>query len=275
MSLIAPENPTPAPDPSAPVLPQEDLFKRLGPAAVLGLIACFLPLLGSIVLYWKINIIGQWLRGHDTNGIVIYTAAFMVLAGAALLPTYASAILGGWAFGFQSGSVAALIGFTGAAAIGYAVGRAGSKDRVQAIISEKPKWKAIRNAMIGGSFLKSLAIISLVRLPINSPFAITNLVLASVKANPVAYILGTAIGMAPRTLITVYIAADFAQRLDPEQAANASKPTWVLVTGIVSAIAVMLVIGLIASNALKRLTKQPVHPVHPVDSVATVDAAQA
>ncbi len=257
MSNDASHTPSPSTEPAAPNAPQEDLIKRLGPAAVLGIIACFLPLLGSVVLYWKINVIGQWLRSHETNGIFIYTGAFIVLAGGAILPTYASAILGGWAFGFQAGSIAALVGFTGAAIFGYVVGRMGSKDRVQKIISEKPKWAAIRDAMIGGSFLKSLAIISLVRLPINSPFAITNLVLASVKANPVAYILGTAIGMAPRTLITVYIAADFATRLDPEHAAKESRPMWVWVTGIVSAIVVMVIIGLIANNALKRLTAQP------------------
>ena len=240
------------------MVPPTDLIKRLGPAAILGLIACILPPLGSIVLFWKINFIGQWLRGHDFTGIVIYVGAFIVLAGAALLPTYATAILGGWAFGFQSGSIAALLGFTGAAIVGYVTGRLGSGDRVETIISENPKWQAIRDALVGGTFLKSLAIITLVRLPINSPFAITNLVLASVKTNVVAYILATALGMAPRTLIAVYLAAGFAQNLDPEHAARAPKPTWVLVAGIASAIAVMLVIGLIASNALKRLTAKPV-----------------
>lgn len=241
----------------AQVTPPPDLIKRLGPAAILGVVACILPPLGSIALFWKINFIGQWLRGHDGAGIAIYIGAFIVLAGAALLPTYATAILGGWAFGFQSGSIAALLGFTGAAIVGYVTGRLGSGDRVQTIISEHPKWQAIRDALIGGSFLKSLAIITLVRMPINSPFAITNLVLASVKTNVVAYILGTALGMAPRTLIAVYLAAGFAQNLDPEHAARAPKPTWVLVAGIGSAIVVMLVIGFIASNALKRMTAQP------------------
>jgi uncharacterized membrane protein YdjX (TVP38/TMEM64 family) len=233
-----------------------DLGKRLGPAAILGIIATVLPPLGSIVLFWKINQIGQWLRDHGTSGPFVYVGGFIVLTGLALLPTYASAILGGWAFGFEVGGIAAMSGFTGAAILGYVIGRLGSGDRVERILAEKPRWKAVRDALVGGSFAKTFAIVTLLRLPPNSPFAITNLVLASVKTNPVAYVLGTIIGMAPRTLIVIYIAADLAQRLDPAQAAEAKKPMWLIVGGIAVSVAVLGLIGFIAKRALDRVVKK-------------------
>lgn len=79
------------------------MIRKLGPAAVLGAIASILPPLGSIVLFWKINTIGPWLREHGVQGLVLYMVAFAVLSGIAVVPTYASSVLGGWAFGFTWG----------------------------------------------------------------------------------------------------------------------------------------------------------------------------
>ncbi len=258
MSQDGPSQPLPSdPNSTGPVTPPDDglsaLGKRLGPAAILGIIASVLPPLGSIVLFWKINQIGQWLRDHGDSGPFVYVGGFIVLTGLALLPTYASAILGGWAFGFTTGAIAAMSGFTGAAILGYLIGRLGSGDRVEKILAEKPRWKAVRDALVGGSFAKTLAIVTLLRLPPNSPFAITNLVLASVKTHPAAYIIGTIIGMAPRTLIVIYIAADLATRLDPAQAAEAKKPMWLIVGGIAVSIAVLALIGFIAKRALDKV----------------------
>jgi hypothetical protein len=54
-------------------------------------------------------------------GVVLYLAAFAVLGGLALLPTYAQSLLGGWAFGFAGGLPVVLAGFAGAALVNYAI----------------------------------------------------------------------------------------------------------------------------------------------------------
>lgn len=229
------------------------VVKRLGPAAVLAVIAAVLPPLGSIALFVYIDDVGAWLRTHGDLGPFIYSAAFAVLAGLALLPTYASAILGGWAFGFALGFPAALAGFFGGSLIGYGVARTFTRDRVNAVIAQNQKMAAVRQALIGGSFWRTLGIVTLLRLPINSPFAITNLVLASVKVRPLVYVMGTLVGMAPRTGLVVYL-AESVRGMVASEAARSAKPWWVIALGIGLALVVLLVISQIASRALKRVT---------------------
>ncbi|MDX2147914.1 MAG: VTT domain-containing protein [Planctomycetota bacterium] len=236
-----------------------DIVRSLGPAAILGAGALLLPPLGSLVLFYYIDSVGQWLRGHGVEGVALYAAAFAVLAGLALLPTYASAILGGWAFGFAKGFPAALLGFFGGSLIGYAIARRASAQRVDAVMKRHPKWEAVRQALVGSGFGKTLLIVTLVRLPPNSPFALTNLVLASVRTNVVAYALGTLLGMAPRTGVVLYLAAQW-RSLAAAEALDQKKPWWLIAVGVALAIGVLMVLGNLAQRALNRLTAAPPVP---------------
>jgi len=147
-----------------------------------------------------------------------------------------------------------MIGFVGGALIGYTSGRLASGNRVDAIVAEKPRWKAVRDGLVGGTFLKSLGIVTLVRLPPNSPFAITNLVLASVKVPLAAYILGTAAGMLPRTALVVFLAS----KLQGELAEKASaKPWWMIPIGIAMLLGVFYILKVVAERALARLVVKP------------------
>lgn len=232
---------------------------KLGPAAPLAVAWAVLPPLGSVVLFMYLGTIGAWLRGHEAAGIVLYASAFAVLAGMALLPTYASAILGGWAFGFGLGFPAALAGFCGGAIIGYLIARGAARDRAVKLIEEHEKWRIVRDALIGDTsagrdghgFWKMLGVVALVRLPPNSPFAITNLVMASVKVRFVPYLLGTLIGMAPRTGAAVYIAATLREMAADEVAKQ--RPWWWIGVGIVLTLIVLGVLGSVAGRALRRV----------------------
>lgn len=226
--------------------------QRLGPASVLAAGAAFLPPFGGIVLLAHINTVGEWLRSHGAQGIAMYVVGFMVCAGVAILPTYASAILGGWAFGFGVGFPAALAGFLGGALIAYGVCRPTAADRVAKLINEKPKWKAVVDALVHGSNLKTLGIVTLLRLPPNSPFALTNLVLASVRVPLWIYLLGTLVGMAPRTAAAVFLASKLQDRVASEVASE--RPWWVIAAGIALMLVVLGVIGHIANRALAKVT---------------------
>lgn len=232
---------------------------KLGPAAPLALAWAVLPPLGSIVLFMYMGTIGAWLRGHEAAGLVLYAGAFAILAGLALLPTYASAILGGWAFGFALGYPAALAGFCGGAAIGYFIARGAAQDRAVKLIEQHEKWRIVRDALIGDTsdgrsghgFWKMLGVVALVRLPPNSPFALTNLVMASVKVRFIPYLLGTLIGMAPRTGAAVYIAATLRQMAAEDVAKQ--RPWWWVAVGIVLTFVVLGVLGAVAKRALSRV----------------------
>lgn len=229
------------------------ILTRLGPAAVLGFVSATLPALGSIALFYFMNDLGVWLRGHGTQGLVYYAVGFGVFAGLALLPTYASAALGGWAFGFANGFPAALAGFVLGSLIGYAIARPAASARVETVIAENPKWKAVRDALVGSSFWRTLMIVTLVRVPPNSPFAVTNLVLASVRVPVATYLIGTAIGMAPRTAVVLWVASRLQEHVTKE--AVKQTPWWLIVAGLVVSVAVLAILGWVGKRGLERATR--------------------
>lgn len=223
---------------------------RLGLAAPLAIAALVLPPLGSIVLFWKIDTIGQWLRGHAEVGPAIYVLCFWALCGLALLPTYATAVVGGWAFGFAAGFPAALVGFVGAALVGYVIARGASGDRVVRIIEANERWQVVYNALLRSGRARALLIVTLLRMPPNSPFAATNLVLAATRTPLGVYLLGTAAGMAPRTAAAVWAAQQISDlKNDP------SRPWWFVAVGVALTIVVLVVIGTIARHALQRVAR--------------------
>lgn len=227
------------------------ILRRLGPAGVLGIVSVTLPLVGLVTLVSVLGTLAPWLRGHAEVGIAIYVVGFSVLAGIAVLPTHAAAIAGGWAFGFAVGLPAALAGFVGGSLIGYAIARPTAGDRVTRLIEENPKWKAVYDALLRSGFWRALAIVTLLRLPPNSPFAVTNLLLASTGVPLPVYALGTLFGMMPRITVIVWIASHVAQ-LEFSSAGG----WWTTAIGVVITLFVLAVIGSIAQRAIQRVTAQ-------------------
>jgi len=248
--------PEPANSPTEPNAPGVSAQVRsLGPAAVLGAVWSILPAVNGTLLIVYANTVGEWLKGHQSNGPVIYAVAFAVLSGLGFLPTYASAILGGWAFGFVGGFPAALVGFAGGALIGFLVASRAAGDRVESFLASKPQWLSVRDALVGGSWLKALGIVTLIRIPPNSPFALANLVLASVKTPMSAFLIGTVIGMAPRTAAVLFVASQVRDKVASD--AVKETPTWYFIAGIALTVAVLLIIGSIAKRVLARVVGGP------------------
>jgi uncharacterized membrane protein YdjX (TVP38/TMEM64 family) len=225
------------------------IVRRLGPIVPLAVIATVLTLIGLVILGTSMSASGDWLRAQGPWAITIYILGFAVLAGFALLPTHIQAVLGGWVFGLMIGTPAALAGILGASLIGYLVAGRISGDRAMVLIRERPKWQAVYDALIGGGFWKTLLIVTLVRVPPNSPFALTNLVMAATRVRWSAYAIGTVLGIAPRTAAAVFIGA----QLSELTLANA-KQSWFVISGLVALVAVVVVIGMLANRAVAKVT---------------------
>lgn len=225
------------------------VLARLGPAAALGIVWTMLPMILGLTLIVRYRgDVAVWLQGHQDIGIAIYIAGFALTAGLGLLPTWVQGVIGGYAFGLVAGFPGALCGFAGAAVLGYAVARLVARDRVDAEIHRHPKAWAIRQALVEQSPGRTLGIVTLVRMPPNSPFSLTNLVLASVEVPLATYMVGTLVGMAPRTLAYVWIGT---QVSDWD---NVSKPTWLFVGGLVLTVIAVMVIAHVGNKALERMT---------------------
>lgn len=236
------------PSPCPPDSPRE-IVRRLGPVSVLAILASTMPLLGGFALLFTLNQVGPWLKELGDAGVALYIGGFAVCAGLAVLPTYAQAVLGGWAFGFTTGFLAALAGFLGGAMLGYAVARGAAGERVTQLLREHPRWQAVYDALLGSSAMKTFLIITLIRLPLNSPFAISNLVLAATKVPIGPFVLGTLVGMAPRTALAVWIAT----RINVLTTADLqdSFPIW---WSIIPTVIVVAIIGVLANRAITRYT---------------------
>ncbi|RMF73703.1 MAG: TVP38/TMEM64 family protein [Planctomycetota bacterium] len=224
-----------------------ELIRKLGAIGPLALIAATLPALGGFILLYYSQTVGDWLRSHGQIGPLIYVAAFVTLAGLALLPTYAQAIIGGFAFGLWVGTASALAGFVGAALVGYAIARYFSGDRAEQVIAEHPKWQAVYDELLHGGFFKTFGIVTLIRVPPNSPFAMTNLVLAATRTPLAIYVVGTLVGMAPRTAAAVYIGSTLSDLSEVE------RPWWMVAGSILLALIVVGVIGALANRAISHV----------------------
>jgi uncharacterized membrane protein YdjX (TVP38/TMEM64 family) len=233
---------------------QSPPLKSIAPTGLLGLLWSTAPAVAGILLLKHLGDVSVWLESQGRAGLAIYIATFILASGTGLLPTYAQAILGGWVFGVAAGLPAALTGFVGGALLGYAIAFLVSRDSVEHLIERNPKAKAVRNAIVGGGFWRTLGMVALFRLP-STPFALTNLAMASTRVPVGPFALGTAIGMAPRTAVAVSLAAAASATGAADIVAFAEERgvAW-LMLGIGTMVIAFAIIGSVAKRAIARIT---------------------
>lgn len=242
---------------------RRELLRRAGPAGLLGIVWTAAPAICGILLLWYIAPLSELLQARPALGLTAYVAIFIISAGLGFLPTYAQALLGGWVFGVWIGTPAALAGFTGAAMLGYFIARLVSRDRIESLIEDNDRARAVRQAMVGRGFWPTLGVVTLLRLPPNSPFALTNLAMASAGVRKIPYVLGTAIGMAPRTTVATAFAHMGAATGSKDLQTLARESGWpVVVGGLVVMVIVLMILGAIANRAIERVNAglPPVEP---------------
>src|SRR5688572_1318807 len=198
-----------------------------------------MPIIGTAVAVALAPRLSAWMRAHGVVGVIAFASGFALLAGFALVPTYANSLLAGWTFKFPAGFPTVMCGLTGAATISYFVAHRIIGHRVTSTIHEHPKWEVVRDALIGGRTLKVMAIVGLLRLSPILPFSTTNVLLASCEVRFWPFLLGTIIGGAPRQAAIVYIASR-ASKLEMD----APESRWLAAASIVGTIIVIAVLAI-------------------------------
>jgi uncharacterized membrane protein YdjX (TVP38/TMEM64 family) len=237
----------PDPDSHAP-----GWFRRLGAAGPVAIVLSFWPPLGGFLLLATLTQLGPWLRDHGSEGIAIYILVTGFLMGISFVPTYACSILAGWAFGFGVGCPVALLTITLAAVLAYVIARWIAQDRVLEVIRERPKWRAIHEALLGSAPGRTLLVVTLLRVPPSSPFALANFALAAAKVPLWNYTLGTFIGIAPRTALAAFAAAGLEQLKFKDTGER-----WMVVAGVAATLVVCVILGMMANRALAAVTADP------------------
>jgi len=197
--------------------------------------------------------IGDWLRGHQDAGYLIFVGATAVLGAAGVLPTAMLCLLGGWAFGFGGGTVAAYLGILFATVLGHALASWLAGDRLLRAIEDSPKAKGIRDALARGTLARTTGVITLIRISPLFPFAFTNLMLAAAKVRMSAFVMGTAIGLLPRSMALTYIGSQAKSLSD----GSVDDPlvTWL---GIIASAVSIVALGLMARRVVTRIGDEEV-----------------
>lgn len=207
----------------------------------------------GLYLLANIHMAREWLGGEDVRAASIFAASYAVLTGLGILPTYAATIVGGWIFGVELGFAACAAGYLGGSTIGFGISKLVCSDHVATWIDSRKRWSIIRKTIIEENTWKATGIIALIRLSPSGPFALTNLVLAACGAGWTEFVIGSSVGIAPRTLFACFMAASAsATGATDIQTLAQNQGYMAVIVGIIIFMATLAVIGWVARAALDR-----------------------
>ena len=210
-----------------------------------------MPGIGTTILLTTMYGYSPWLRANQEIGILIFVSIMTVFCGLALLAINFLGIVSGFAFGFQVGLTAYLLGILGAATVMFILSKRYASNNLQLAIENKPKLKIIQKALINESKWRTLLVLILMRLSPAFPFAATNFVVSASGISFKIFVLATIIGMMPRMLAVVFVGSSLS-----ELNFNNSQETWLLLIGILATILAIILISMISRRALQKLAAQ-------------------
>lgn len=224
-------------------------LRELNRVAFLSAAAAVVPIAISTMLLPIAPAAGNWLRDNWEIGAFVYVVFVWFVCGFALLPTNVIGILCGWAFGFPLGICLHMLGIVGAALISKFVLAPLAGNNFQDFLENHDKAKVLYKALLRKNFKRTMLIITLLRLSPAMPFALTNLLMAAARVPLFSFLIGTFIGMLPRSSAVVFFGAGISV-LDFSEPFN----FWMLVFGWIATIISIFVIGYFSKKALARVT---------------------
>ena len=216
-----------------------------------------MPAALGLTLIVQLELICRTLEGYGPRGIALFILLAAICSGIGILPTYSQVILSSWVFGFAWGAPASLMAFAGGALVGRAISLMVAGSAIREMIDTKPRYRVIREALVNADQRRTLLYVILLRLPPNSPFSFMNLALTASGVRLVPYIIGTVIGLAPRTLVAAWFTAAGADAakargtMDPVAFVKSQGPI-ALLTGVALLALALGVLGIASKAALRR-----------------------
>ena len=207
----------------------------------LSVLSAILP-----VKQWIREFIG-WVQGLGPIGVVVFIIAY-ALATVLFLPGWIFTVSAGLIYGVFAGTAIALTGAVIGASLAFLVARYLLRQNIEETTKKNPRFAAIDQA-IGKNGWK---IVGLLRLSPLIPFNLSNYFYGITSITFAAYVLVSAIGMIPGTLLYAYLGA-IGQAGVAGGGGGHSKWQYVLLgVGLVATIAVTILVSRIARNALKK-----------------------
>ncbi len=190
--------------PTAPSTSRHPILR----VVVACLLCLFLPLVG---VFLGANGSFDHLTSLREAGWWIFPTYLLVggtLVGFALIPSHLTSLVAGLLFGFAAGLPVSIGIVLIGCGIGHLLGRRYAGDGLRSLVDRSRSGKKLAAAMIDAPPGRAILAVALARLPPQMPFAMTNVLAASSGVRFVPLLLGTAIGMAPRIGLVVWVGAE-------------------------------------------------------------------
>ena len=158
---------------------------------------------------------GAWIAGLGAVGYLLYAAAHVGVT-LLMLPAVLMTIGAGFLFGLWTGTAVALAGATVGASLAFLIARYLARDRVAKAAARDPRFAALDRA-IGE---RGWRIVFLLRMSAVVPFVLSNYVYGLTAIRFWPYVVSSAIGLIPLTVLWVALGTA-ARRLDPVEVAAA------------------------------------------------------
>jgi uncharacterized membrane protein YdjX (TVP38/TMEM64 family) len=200
--------------------------------------------------------VGEWVRefrdwasGLGVAGKALYALVY-VAATVLLFPASLLTIAAGFAFGFAWAFAVVWVGATVGAALAFLIARHVARERVEKAARKRENFRAIDRA-IGE---KGWKIVALLRLSPLVPFSISNYLygLTAIRFGP--YVLASAAGMLPGTVLYVYLGVAGRAAAAASVGEERSPLEWAaLAVGLAATIVATIVITRIARRELRKV----------------------
>ena len=167
-------------------------------AIVIALVvaARFLPLPEWLdTVRGRVEELGAW-------GAVLYGGVYLV-ASLLFMPGSLLTIAAGALFGVLWGTVVVVLAANAAAALAFLIARHLARGRVERMARESPKFEAIDSAVAE----KGWQVVALMRLSPVIPFSLSNYLYGLTAVRFLPYVLASAVGMLPGTVLYVSLGA--------------------------------------------------------------------
>jgi len=205
----------------------------------------------------------NWIRAAGAWGLVAYVGLYGAL-GAVAVPLAVVSGIAGYVYGPVKGLAIAMPGMLLGATAGLAVGRTIARPWVNARFGQRRRWARL-NAALERHGLK---FVTLLRLTPVLPQNLLHHVLGATRVRTRDFVLGTAVGMAPMTVVHVYVGSvltSATEILAGGQGAAALRSRWItLGVGTALTIVAIVLLGRMAKRVLARELGPEVDETAPV-----------
>ena len=181
------------------------------PIAIIALLAIAAPWIGVAT---AAALLPHLLPNLQQYGLILapaYITIASLLVGLALAPTHLTSLIAGYIFGLPFGLLSATATVAIGATIGFIAAKKLAQDQLRNLLNSHHWGRTLLEEMLDSSPKNALLTITLARLPPQVPFAVGNLLSASIRAPILPFIAGTITGMFPRVALVVLVGSQLAE----------------------------------------------------------------